>query len=262
MAKLQGLLFGLATVVLVVVATVLFMKDWLPPLKSDRGAIDHAHLDLAGRHRRRLHRHQPAAGLVRLPLPGPPGRQGRLLARQPGLEWTWTLVTAVIMFVFLFNALRLWAQVEHAGRPPTRCWSRSPASSSPGTSATRARTASSAGPTTSSASQENPIGLDKADPAAADDIMLLNQLYLPAGPPGARAAPLDGRHPQLLPAQLPREAGRDAGHDDRDLVRAEGGRRLRDRLRRALRPRPLPHARAGARGARPTEFDQALAAAQ
>ena len=36
MAKLQGLLFGLATLVLVVVATVLFTKDWLPPLNSDR----------------------------------------------------------------------------------------------------------------------------------------------------------------------------------------------------------------------------------
>ena len=42
MSKLQGLLFGLATVVLVVVATFLFTKPWMPPLKSDRGAIDDA----------------------------------------------------------------------------------------------------------------------------------------------------------------------------------------------------------------------------
>jgi len=42
MAKLQGLLFGLATLVLVVVATFYFTKTWLPPLKSDRIAIDHA----------------------------------------------------------------------------------------------------------------------------------------------------------------------------------------------------------------------------
>ena len=30
----------------------------------------------------------------------------------PRLEWTWTLVTAVILAIFLFNALGLWAQVN------------------------------------------------------------------------------------------------------------------------------------------------------
>ena len=67
MAKLQGLLFGLATVVLVGVSTVLFMKDWMPPLKSDRIAIDHAISDHPGGDRSRLHRDEPAPGLVRLP---------------------------------------------------------------------------------------------------------------------------------------------------------------------------------------------------
>src|SRR5262245_34934663 len=42
MAKLQCLRFGLATLVLVVLATFYFMRPWLPPLKSDRVAIDHA----------------------------------------------------------------------------------------------------------------------------------------------------------------------------------------------------------------------------
>ena len=66
MAKLQGLLFGLATLVLVVVATFYFTKTWLPPLKSDRIAIDHAPGDHARGHGARLHRHQPDAGLVRV----------------------------------------------------------------------------------------------------------------------------------------------------------------------------------------------------
>ena len=44
MAKLQGLLFGLATVVLVVVSTFYFIKDWMPPLKSDRGRDRPGHL--------------------------------------------------------------------------------------------------------------------------------------------------------------------------------------------------------------------------
>mgnify|MGYP003462749657 CR=1 FL=1 len=41
MGKLQGLFFGLATVVLVVVSTWLFVeRSWLTELVSDRGAID------------------------------------------------------------------------------------------------------------------------------------------------------------------------------------------------------------------------------
>ena len=42
MSRLQGLLFALATVVLVVVSTYYFMRPWLPALKSDRAAIDHS----------------------------------------------------------------------------------------------------------------------------------------------------------------------------------------------------------------------------
>ena len=45
MAKLQGLLFGLATVVLVVRRPPFyFTKDWMPPLKSDRGRHRPRHL--------------------------------------------------------------------------------------------------------------------------------------------------------------------------------------------------------------------------
>ena len=42
MSKLQGLLFGLATLLLVALATFFFTKTWLPTLVSDRGAIDSA----------------------------------------------------------------------------------------------------------------------------------------------------------------------------------------------------------------------------
>ena len=50
------------------------------------------------------------------------------------------------------------------------------------------------------ASQENPIGLDKADPAGADDMMLLNQLYLAQGRPVlVKLRSLDVIHSFFLP---------------------------------------------------------------
>ncbi len=75
MAKLQGLLFGLATLVLVVVSTFFFTKTWLPALVSDRG-----------RHRPRHVVSLVVTGvvfiatnllprLVRLALPGRAGRR-------------------------------------------------------------------------------------------------------------------------------------------------------------------------------------------
>ena len=42
MARLQGLMFALATTVLVVAATLYFFKPWMPVLVSDRIAIDHS----------------------------------------------------------------------------------------------------------------------------------------------------------------------------------------------------------------------------
>ena len=124
MSKLQGLLFGLATLVLVAVSTYLFTKPWLPPLKSDRVAIDDA-----------LWLSLVVTGAVFIVTnlmlawfgyryQDQPGAKAAYWHDNPKLEWTWTLVTAAIMFIFLFNALNLWASGD-AGRPrPTPTWSR------------------------------------------------------------------------------------------------------------------------------------------
>jgi cytochrome c oxidase subunit 2 len=182
MAKLQGLLFGLATLVLVVLATVFFTKDWLPPLKSDRIAIDHAlSITLA------------VTGVVFIltnlllawfgfAYQDHEGARAAYWHDSPRLEWTWTLVTAGILAVFLFNALGLWAQVN----------SRAPADAMvvevtgqqfawnvryPGKDGVLGRTDHRI------ASQDNPIGLVKEDPASKDDLLLLNQLYIPKDRP-------------------------------------------------------------------------------
>jgi cytochrome c oxidase subunit II len=182
MAKLQGLLFGLATVVLVGVSTVLFMKDWMPPLKSDRIAIDHAiSITLV------------VTGLVFIvtnlllawfgyKYQDAPGARAAYWHDNPRLEWTWTLVTAGILAIFLFNSLGLWAQVN--SRPPADAMLIEVTGQQfawnvryPGKDGLLGRTDHL------QASQENPIGLVKDDPASKDDILLLNQLYLPQDKP-------------------------------------------------------------------------------
>jgi len=182
MAKLQGLLFGLATLVLVVVATFYFTKTWLPPLKSDRIAIDHA-----------LAITLVVTGLVFIvtnlmlawfgyAFQDGPGAKAAYWHDSPRLEMTWTLVTAAILAIFLFNALSLWAKVT--APPPADAvlievtgqqfaWN----VRYPGKDGVLGKTDHL------QASQDNPIGLVKDDPAAKDDLLLLNQIYLPKDRP-------------------------------------------------------------------------------
>ena len=199
MAKLQGLLFGLATVVLVGVSTVLFMKDWMPPLKSDRIAIDHAiTITLV------------VTGLVFIvtnlllawfgyKYQDAPGARAAYWHDNPRLEWTWTLVTAGILAIFLFNALGLWAQVN--SRPPADAMLIEATGQQfawniryPGKDGVLGRTNHLI------ASQDNPIGLVKEDPASADDVLLLNQLYLPEDKPvRVQVRSMDVIHSFFLP---------------------------------------------------------------
>jgi cytochrome c oxidase subunit 2 len=199
MAKLQGLLFGLATLVLVVVATFLFTKDWLPPLKSDRIAIDHA-----------LAITLVVTGLVFIVTnlllawfgyryQDGPGARAAYWHDSPRLEMTWTLVTAAILAIFLFTALNLWAKVN--SRPPADAvlievtgqqfaWN----VRYPGKDGVLGKTDHL------QASQDNPIGLVKDDPAAKDDLLLLNQLYLPKDRPvRVQVRSMDVIHSFFLP---------------------------------------------------------------
>ncbi len=199
MAKLQGLLFGLATLVLVVVATFLFTKDWLPPLKSDRIASDHA-----------LAITLVVTGLVFIVTnlllawfgyryQDGPGARAAYWHDSPRLEMTWTLVTAAILAIFLFNALNLWAKVN--SRPPADAvlievtgqqfaWN----VRYPGKDGVLGKTDHL------QASQDNPIGLVKDDPAAKDDLLLLNQLYLPKDRPvRVQVRSMDVIHSFFLP---------------------------------------------------------------
>jgi cytochrome c oxidase subunit II len=201
MSKLPGLFFGLATVVLVAVATYMFTKPWLPPLKSDRVGIDDAiwmslvvtgavfivtNLTLAWFGFRYQDR---------------PGARSAYWHDDPRLEWGWTLVTAVILFVFLFKALNLWASVTRAAPPDAFvvevtaqqfAWN----VRYPGPDGVFGKTDYKL----VNPQNFNFIGLDKDDPAAKDDLVLQNQLFLPEGRPvRVRLRSLDVIHSFFLP---------------------------------------------------------------
>jgi cytochrome c oxidase subunit 2 len=199
MAKVEGLLFALATVVLVAVATFYFTKPWLPPLHSDRGAIDTA-----------IFWTLLVTGIVFIVtnlllawfsyrFADAPGARAAYWHDNPRLEWTWTLVTAAILAVFLFKALGLWAKVNAAAPDDALvvevtgqqfAWN----VRYTGKDGRLGRTDHT------QASQENPIGLVKEDPASADDVLLLNQLYLPQGRPvRVQLRSMDVLHSFFLP---------------------------------------------------------------
>jgi cytochrome c oxidase subunit 2 len=119
MSKLQGLLFGVATVILVAVSTYYFMvKSWLPPLHSDRGAIDTA-----------IFWSLLVTGIVFIVTnlllayftwryQDTPGATAAYWHDNPKLEISWTAATALILIVFLVNALTLWKNITAAEALP------------------------------------------------------------------------------------------------------------------------------------------------
>jgi cytochrome c oxidase subunit 2 len=184
MSKAQGLLFGLATLVLVVVATFFFTRTWLPPLKSDRVGIDNA-----------LFYTLLVTGIVFIAtnltlawfayrFQDFPGAKASYWHDDPRLEWTWTLVTAGIMSIFMFNALGLWAQIQSPA--PKDAFVVEVTGQQfrwvvryPGKDGAFGRTDAKL----VDVDHENYIGLDSSDPAAADDRMAVNELYLPLDRP-------------------------------------------------------------------------------
>jgi cytochrome c oxidase subunit 2 len=186
MSKLQGLLFGLATVVLVAVATYYFMvKDWLPPLHSDRGDIDKA-----------IWWSLLVTGLVFIATnlllafftwryQDAPGAQAAYWHDNPKLEVSWTAVTAVILLVFLVNALSLWNNITKAEALPADAVTVEITAQQfawnvryPGPDGVFGKTSAALVDT----ENLNFIGLDKNDPAAADDVVgPQNTLVLPEG---------------------------------------------------------------------------------
>ena len=181
MAKLQGLLFGLAILALVVLATYFFTKPWLPALASDRGAIDSAILAsvlvtgavFIGTHMLLAYASWRYADRE--------GAQAAHWHDNARLEWAWTSTTAVIMFIFLFNALGLWNRIVNAEPPKDALLVEVTGQQFrwvfryPGEDGVLGRT----DPELVDVEAQNYIGLDRKSPGAADDLMSVGQMLLP-----------------------------------------------------------------------------------
>ena len=177
MSRLQGLLFALATVVLVVVSTYYFTLPWMPRLMSDRADIDTA-----------IWWSLVVTGLVFIATnlmlawlswryQDKEGARAAHWHDNPRLEWSWTTATGLVMFVFMINALGLWAEVNKEAPADAMlvevtgqqfAWN----VRYPGRDGMLGRTDHRL------ASQENPTGIDPADPASTDDLRLLNNIVL------------------------------------------------------------------------------------
>ncbi len=99
------------------------------------------------------------------------------------------------------------------------------------------------GPTSISlVNPDNPLGLDRRDPAGRDDITTINRLNLPVGRPVIVYLVIQGRRAQLRSPANADQAGRDAWRGSAGLVHPHTNGRVGHRLCAVVRPRSLPHA--------------------
>ncbi len=182
MGRIQALLFAGFIVLLVVAAVWSFSKPWLPDLAADRSAIDdriHLALIVTGI---AFIITQLMLGLFAWRFRAQEGRVAAYWHDSPRLEFTWTAVTAGVMTVLVLGALRLWAQIYS---PPPADALRVEVTGQqfawnvryPGKDGVFGRTDPRL------ITVDNPLGIDDRDPHSADDIFLVNQLYLPVGQP-------------------------------------------------------------------------------
>ena len=136
-----------------------------------------------------------------LPPRAQPGGRRYTGVRSHASTWLEGAVAVVEAILLIGFSIPLWA--DRVERLPaarrTRSWCAWSASSSPGTSTIPVRTASSArtDDRARSTCRANPLGLDREDPAAKDDVTTVNQLHLPVGQAGDRPPQQQGRDPQL-----------------------------------------------------------------
>ncbi len=187
--RIEALLLALAIVVLVVAAVVTVGGRfwWLPPLASEHGkAIDTLFivtLTITG----------TVFVLVQLLLAflvvryaGGEGRRAVHYTDNKTLELIWTIVPAVILTALIFSGGRLWSRIQISGPPPdaikVEVWGEQFRWTFryPGKDGKFGRTDPRL------ISVENPLGIDKNDPAAKDDIFFFageENLHIPVNKP-------------------------------------------------------------------------------
>ena len=124
---------------------------------------------------------------------------------------------------------------------PWKCAS-SP-SSSRGTFSIRDRIGRSGRTSPALVSASNPLGIDRTDEAARDDVGLINTLMLPVGRPVIVHLTARDVDPLVHAERDAREAGRHAGTRRSHVVHPDNDRQVGNRVFPALRVGPLPDAR-------------------
>ncbi len=160
------------------------------------------------------------------------------------MEVTWTLLTAILFMGLNLSGEKIWAEARFQGAAPGAvqvevtglqfAWY----FRYPGPDGKLGHTK----PELEDASVGNPVGIDPDDPASKDDVVT-GTMYLPVEPRSRGGAARAGRDPQLLHSCHALQAGRRSRLDDPHALHSHQTRRLRDCLRRALRPGTLQDAR-------------------
>jgi cytochrome c oxidase subunit 2 len=197
----QGLIFALVLWLMMVVSVIYFFKTEyrVPPLASDRGSLDtlfYVILAITG-----------VAYVVVQFLIGyyvwryrdRRGAKSSYWHESHRLEVSWTLATAAILISVVFAGLTLWNRVYSA--PPADAFVVEVVGAQfqwdmhyPGADGVFGRVKPEL------ISVDNLLGLDKSDPAAADDIIRTNQLVLPVNRPALiRLRSKDMQHSFFLP---------------------------------------------------------------
>lgn len=202
----EGLLLAVTLWLLPVVAVALGVKRWLPPLASEHGAgidrmIHYLLLTVGGLF--------VVGHLVLGYFIWRFSREGRVTYRlaSPKAERRWSLIPILLMTliaeggVFVLG-LPVWAKFYAAAAPPEAVPVEVTAEQFawniryPGQDGIFGRTDPQL------ISLDSPLGLDKNDPAAKDDIVILNELYLPVNRPvRIRLRSKDTLHSFFLPHQ-------------------------------------------------------------
>lgn len=197
----EGLLLALILWFIVIGAVVLFAKRfwWFPPLASNRVGIDDLFFTILVVTGITFVLVQSVVGYLVWRYSDQSRERAIYWYENLPLEIIWTLVTAAILATLILPGLRLWAQIYSA--PPLDSLRVEVTGQQfewniryPGKDGIFGRIDSHL------ITSDNPLGLDENDPTSKDDIVLLNQLYLPLFKPVAiRLRSKDMVHSFFLP---------------------------------------------------------------
>ena len=149
-----------------------------------------------------------------------PGRRARYTHGNTTLEIVWTVVPSLILVVLTFLSVPAWSKIKMQAPPPSDF--------------VLQVTAKQFNWQITYPGPDGKFG-------TGDDKTLLDEMHVPVNKVVHVHLTLPGRHPQLLRAPVPHEAGRGARARDRAVVRGDQARQVRAALRRAVRLRPLRH---------------------